>query len=272
MATSSRNTDSGVCRFSAEHLKALARQCEFGGSVTRLAAPLGSRIAACPPQYMPAYAQCFSEGNLRLPLSRFVCSIFEFYNLRFHQLGPLAVVRITSFEMQCRALGVTPAVGLFRHFFSLDSSRDTYSFLPRRKSKKHETPFCFLDCPSSSKLWRSNFFWLGENEFPVHFTQSLVEPRDRSQKDVPPRPAEFNASDAALLGSHRVYCRSYCSAALAYCRVSISYRPRDAQLAAYWATDNPIEGEPPVGPRKFSLFLINLSLVLLLLTCNCVQV
>jgi hypothetical protein len=144
MATSSRNNDSGICHFSAEHLQALAKQCEFSASVKRLAAPLGSRMAACPPQYIPVYAQCFSEGNLRLPLSRFVCSIFEFYNVRLHQLGPLAVARVTCFEMQCRALGVTPVVGLFRHFFSLDCSRDTYSFLPRRKSKKHETPPAFL--------------------------------------------------------------------------------------------------------------------------------
>jgi hypothetical protein len=254
MATSSKNVDTGACRFTSAHLKVLAKECGFGDSALRLAAPLGSTISACPPQYMPAYAQCFSEGNLRLPLSRFVCSVFEFYNLRFYQLGPLAVARITCFEMQCRALGVTPAVGLFRHFFSLDSSRDTYSFLPRRVSKKHITPPCFVDCPTSSKLWRSNFFWLGENEFPVRFVRPLVEPRNRTEKDVLPLPAEYDAFDAALLGSRRVHCRSYCSAALAYCRVNMSYKPANAQLAAYWANVNVDPKEPPVGPRKLPLF------------------
>jgi hypothetical protein len=186
MAATSKNADTGLCRFTAEDLKVLAKRCEFGDFTQCLVAPPGSTLAACPPQYMPAYAQCFSEGNLRLPLSRFLCSVFEYYNLRFHQLGPLAVVRITCFEMQCRALGVTPAVGLFRHFFSLDSSRNTYSFLPRRASKSHVTGPCFSHCPSSSKLWRSNFFWLGEDEFPVHFVRPLIEPRERSEKDVPP--------------------------------------------------------------------------------------
>jgi hypothetical protein len=264
MAGSSRNIDTGLCRFTPEDLRELGRHCGFTNVNDCRAARAGCTIDACPPNYIPAYSQCFLDGNLRLPLTRFLCSVFEYYNLRFWQLGPLAVARITCFEMQCRALGVTPAIGLFRHFFSLDGSKNTYSFLLRRISKKHVTPPCFKECPSSSKLWRSNFFWLGKGEFPVLFTRPAVEPRDYKEQDIPPKPSEYDNFDAVILGSHQVYCRAYSSAVLAFCRVSMAYKPWSALLEFYWAEANPDSKYPPNGPSKCLLFLLFFVFVVLI--------
>jgi hypothetical protein len=229
--------DSTLCSFTPENMAELVADCRFPPDTRFLVPSIGAAVTACPEGFVAVYVKYFTEGNLRLPFTRFFCSVFEYFNMRLPQLNPLGVLRIICFEMQCRALGVVPSAALFHHFFSLGHAGNWYSFTPRRGSKDITADTCFTTTPSSCKQWKGSFFWLGVENFPVKYSQSSVEPSKRVYKRDTPNSRQYRAEDATRLDKWKIKCRSYVSLTLVFCRVSLAYNRPTHELVCFRKRD-----------------------------------
>ncbi|KAJ0959108.1 hypothetical protein HanPSC8_Chr00c520g0808921 [Helianthus annuus] len=70
--------------------------------------------AHAPAGYITLFWDYFSEGNFRLPATKFVLDILDFCKFHISQLTPMGMVRIRDFEFLCRSMHIEPTVDRFR--------------------------------------------------------------------------------------------------------------------------------------------------------------
>ncbi|GJZ63970.1 hypothetical protein Tco_0620391 [Tanacetum coccineum] len=106
---------------------------------------------------------CFIEfANFRIPLSKFLLYVLQYYQINFSELSVLAATNISHFEIMCRVLGHPPSLGTFRRFYCNSISNCWLSF-----SKRSPSPCCFLKNLDSLKNWIDRFFWIDASVFPI---------------------------------------------------------------------------------------------------------
>ncbi|GKD05247.1 hypothetical protein Tco_1180221, partial [Tanacetum coccineum] len=92
---------------------------------------------------------CFIEfANFRIPLSKFLLYVLQYYQINFSELSVLAATKISHFEIMCRVLGHPPSLGTFRWFYCNSFSNCWLSF-----SKRSPSPCCFSKNLDSLKNW-----------------------------------------------------------------------------------------------------------------------
>ncbi|KAJ0481564.1 hypothetical protein HanIR_Chr13g0643891 [Helianthus annuus] len=84
-----------------------------------------------PPGYISLYADFFREGNLRLPMSKFIGEVLTGYCSHISQISALGLPRITHFEFICRANRVEPNFKKFNVFYFVTYTGGFYSFSSR---------------------------------------------------------------------------------------------------------------------------------------------
>ncbi|KAJ0622006.1 hypothetical protein HanIR_Chr01g0015221 [Helianthus annuus] len=77
----------------------------------------GDTGADAPAGYIILWANFFTEGNLRLPVTVFVAEVLEYYHHHISQLTPFGMFRIRNFEYTFRAHGLDITVENFRRFY-----------------------------------------------------------------------------------------------------------------------------------------------------------
>ncbi|KAJ0947329.1 hypothetical protein HanRHA438_Chr01g0014031 [Helianthus annuus] len=77
----------------------------------------GDTGADAPAGYIILWADFFTEGNLRLPVTVFVAEVLEYYHLHISQLSPFGMFRIRNFEYTFRVHGLDITVENFRRFY-----------------------------------------------------------------------------------------------------------------------------------------------------------
>ncbi|GJV23584.1 hypothetical protein Tco_1376279 [Tanacetum coccineum] len=72
------------------------------------------------------YTLFIEFANFRIPLSKFLLYVLQYYQINFSQLPVLAAAKISHFEIMCRVIGHQPSLGTFRIFYVNSYSNDVY--------------------------------------------------------------------------------------------------------------------------------------------------
>ncbi|KAF5805000.1 hypothetical protein HanXRQr2_Chr05g0203781 [Helianthus annuus] len=153
----------------------------------------GQTAAQAPTGYITLFWDYFSEGNFRLPATKFFLDILNYYKFHISQLNPMGMVRIRHFEFLCRSMHIEPTVDRFRVFYQLHCAQGFYSFAQRPTAKK-----VLLVPPKSFHEWKPKFFYIKAGVIPMKMffrgaedivTETLKTPESKvwyqDMKDVP---------------------------------------------------------------------------------------
>ncbi|GJT46621.1 hypothetical protein Tco_0955336 [Tanacetum coccineum] len=77
------------------------------------------------------YTMFFDFANFRIPLSRFLADVFEYFRINLSQLSIIAATKISHFEILCHVYGYALIVGLFHRFYvnSKNKEIDLFAFI-----------------------------------------------------------------------------------------------------------------------------------------------
>ncbi|KAJ0557808.1 hypothetical protein HanRHA438_Chr07g0314191 [Helianthus annuus] len=109
----------------------------------------------------PFYTRVCNFANYRVPFSRFLIRVLQFFRVHISQVNPFGLSRISHFELSCRAQDRRSDLNVFRYFYEFITARDWYTFAHRRG-----VPYPSSDERSSLKNWKDNFFWLDDRCLP----------------------------------------------------------------------------------------------------------
>ncbi|KAJ0683920.1 hypothetical protein HanLR1_Chr11g0385581 [Helianthus annuus] len=110
----------------------------------------------------PFYTRVCNFANYRVPFSRFLIRVLQFFRVHICQVNPFGLSRVNHFEISCRAQNQRPDLDVFRYFYKYISAGDWYTFAHRKG-----IPPPSGDERSSLKNWKDNFFWLDDRCLPV---------------------------------------------------------------------------------------------------------
>ncbi|GJV42456.1 hypothetical protein Tco_1420896 [Tanacetum coccineum] len=108
------------------------------------------------------YTRFIEFAYFRIPLSRFLLFVLQYYQINFSQLSVLGAAKVCHFEIKCRVLGYQPSLGTFRRFYVNSISNGWLSF-----SRHGPTWCCFSKKFDSLKGWNDHFFWIDASIFPI---------------------------------------------------------------------------------------------------------
>nr|GEX15732.1 hypothetical protein [Tanacetum cinerariifolium] len=77
------------------------------------------------------YTHFIEFANYRIPLSKFLLCVLEYYHINLSQLSVIGAAKVSHFEVMCRALGRIPTLGTFRRFYVNLISNGWLSFSKR---------------------------------------------------------------------------------------------------------------------------------------------
>ncbi|GJX13807.1 hypothetical protein Tco_0205565 [Tanacetum coccineum] len=103
------------------------------------------------------YTRLLEFANFRVPLSKFLLCVLEYYRINLAQLSVIGAAKVSHFELMCRVLGRVPTVGTFRRFYVNSISNGWLSFSKRSGAA---IPCCYSKNLDSLKNWNNRFFWI----------------------------------------------------------------------------------------------------------------
>ncbi|KAF5754207.1 hypothetical protein HanXRQr2_Chr17g0788631 [Helianthus annuus] len=109
----------------------------------------------------PFYTRVCNFANYRVPFSRFLIRVLQFFRVHICQVNLFGLSRISHFEISCRAQDWRPDLDVFRYFYEFITAGDWYTFAHRKG-----IPPPSSGERSSLKNWKDNFFWLDDRCLP----------------------------------------------------------------------------------------------------------
>jgi hypothetical protein len=138
-------------------------------------------ISDMPVGTIGVYTRWFDFSNIRFPLSRFLLSVLQYYQVHISQVSPVGLVKVSSFEIHCRALNGTPTLPLFRKFYTLSKNGDWLTIEKRKKPQ----PCHYVKAPDGSKDWKDRFFWVDACVAPI-----FMKWKNKTEVRLDPIPAD----------------------------------------------------------------------------------
>ncbi|KAJ0576139.1 hypothetical protein HanIR_Chr05g0220821 [Helianthus annuus] len=80
----------------------------------------------------PFYTRVCNFANYRVPFSRFLIRVLQFFRVHISQVNPFGLSRISHFEISCRAQDRRPDLDVFRYFYEFITAGDWYTFAHRK--------------------------------------------------------------------------------------------------------------------------------------------
>ncbi|KAJ0570375.1 hypothetical protein HanHA300_Chr05g0177301 [Helianthus annuus] len=129
------------------------------------------------------FSDFFKFCNFRLPITKFLKSVLDFYRIHISQIRPLGLVKLRQFEYACIALGHIPELVVFRAFFVLVWKSPFFTF-----DRRDTDASCLREIPTSSrdKDWKKKFFYLDAAAIPGEMYWQEKGPKDKVRDDAPP--------------------------------------------------------------------------------------
>nr|GEU59432.1 putative transposase (putative), gypsy type [Tanacetum cinerariifolium] len=178
--------------------------CNTYNILAELGPELPSRddtIKDAPTGKIGIYTQFLEFANFRIPLSRFLLRVLEYYQINFSQLFFLGATKVSHLEIMCRVLSYRPSLATFRKFYVNSISNGWMSF-----SRRGPTSCCLMKNFDSLKNWNVHFFWIDASicpiSFPWHAGAFIL-------KDPLPSDNHVNAELLGLLDNHCTIIRRY---------------------------------------------------------------
>ncbi|GKA12901.1 hypothetical protein Tco_0692447 [Tanacetum coccineum] len=147
---------------------------------------LNQSIRNNPDGKIGVYTWFFDFANFRIPLSRFLVDVLEYFRINLSQLSVIAAAKVSYFEILCRVHGYVPTVGLFRRFYVNSKNKGWMSFSKRSEN----APVSYTMHLDSLNNWNNIFFWVDASIFPSsipwHTKKTLVPLLDSTEGLVIP--------------------------------------------------------------------------------------
>ncbi|KAJ0795372.1 hypothetical protein HanPI659440_Chr04g0149751 [Helianthus annuus] len=80
----------------------------------------------------PLYTRVCNFANYRVPFSRFLIRVLQFFRVHISQVNPFGLSSVNHFEISCRALDQRPDLNVFRYFYEFITAGDWYTFAHRK--------------------------------------------------------------------------------------------------------------------------------------------
>ncbi|GKB66208.1 putative gypsy type transposase [Tanacetum coccineum] len=106
-----------------------------------------STIKNSPEGKIGMYTRFIEFANYRIPLSKFLLCVLEYYQISLSQLSVIGAAKVSHFEIMYRALGRVPTVGTFRRFYVNSTSNGWLSFSKRGGAGDPYASVCPLSIP-----------------------------------------------------------------------------------------------------------------------------
>nr|GEZ77505.1 hypothetical protein [Tanacetum cinerariifolium] len=138
----------------------LDQQCATFGISAELRPKLPDRntiIKDSPEGKISMYKRFIEFANYRIPFSKFLLCILEYYQINLSQLSVIGAVNVSHFEVMCCALGRIPTIGTFCRFYVNSISNGWLSFSKREGA---DNPCCYSKKFDSLKNWNNRIFWI----------------------------------------------------------------------------------------------------------------
>ncbi|KAJ0850994.1 hypothetical protein HanPSC8_Chr13g0587201 [Helianthus annuus] len=128
------------------------------------------------------FSDFFKFCNFRLPVTKFLKLVLDFYRIHISQLHPLGLVKLRQFEFACIALGHIPELVVFRAFFVLVWKSPFFTF-----DRRDTDVSCLRDIPTSSrdKDWKKKFFYIDASVIPGEMHWREKGPKDKVKDEGP---------------------------------------------------------------------------------------
>ncbi|GKD31448.1 hypothetical protein Tco_1242226, partial [Tanacetum coccineum] len=202
----------------------LNSHCSLFKTELRLEFPnRNSTIKDSPTGKISMYTRFVKFANFRVPLSKFLLCVLEYYQINLAQLFVIGATKVSHFELICRVLGRIPTVGTFRRFYVNSISNDWLSFSKRSGAA---IPCCYSKNLDSLKNWNNCFFWIDASVCPLSipwFNGTSVV------KDPLPLDDAVDLPCVELLNENRTLIRKYPEIFLCVIGLSRSYAETDAR-------------------------------------------
>ncbi|KAM0018838.1 hypothetical protein Hdeb2414_s0026g00678661 [Helianthus debilis subsp. tardiflorus] len=111
----------------------------------------------------PLYTRVCNFANYRVPFSRFLIRVLQFFRVHISQVNPFDLSRVNHLEISCRAQNRRPDLNVFRYFYEFITAGDWYTFAHRKGIPPPPPPPPPSDERSSLKNCKDNFFWLDDH-------------------------------------------------------------------------------------------------------------
>ncbi|KAL4554065.1 hypothetical protein LXL04_039821 [Taraxacum kok-saghyz] len=156
--------DTVTCSFTPENLPEIRENFKISPSLN-LVVPTPSQTIKTPPEGFVGIYHQFLKAGLRFPVFDFLKTVLGHYNLHIAQLAPNSFRKIICFVMLSRALGVSPSLTIFRHFYVTLVTGDWVTF-----TRRHSVDDMCDGLPSSIKKWKPEFMFVDAKEFGAGMT------------------------------------------------------------------------------------------------------
>ncbi|GJR86095.1 hypothetical protein Tco_0210106 [Tanacetum coccineum] len=121
-------------------------------------------IKDSPARKIGMYTRFIEFSNFRIPLSKFLLCVLEYYQINLSQLSVIGAAKVSHFELMCRVLGRVPTMGTFRRFYVNSISNSWLSFSKRGSV---DDPCCYSKKFDSLKNLNNRFFWIDASVYPL---------------------------------------------------------------------------------------------------------
>ncbi|KAI3819050.1 hypothetical protein L1987_12872 [Smallanthus sonchifolius] len=146
----------------------------------------GTSATDVPDDKIALYAAFFLHCNFRIPTTKFIGSLLNFYHVHISQMHPMGLYRATHFEFSCRSQGIEPTYGWFNVFYKMVQRDSWFSFIGRGgKVKSHITK-----APSSFHDWRERLFFIKRDVILL-----IMNIRSASNSLMDPEVEDFEGKD-----------------------------------------------------------------------------
>lgn len=187
-----------------------------------------------PPEGMiGVYTRFFDYANMSIPFSRFLLSVIQYHNFHISQFCPLGALKVSCFEIQCRAFQIEPTLPLFRKLYKL--GRNGY-WVTINLRDAGSAPVCITQYPTSLKFWKDRFFWIKASAVPIHM---IWKPGNVSLEDDMPTDIEAGERNIAILESNKIRVRHFNEHALVIAGISRRWDEPDAIPCFSWKGKGP---------------------------------
>ncbi|KAJ0691569.1 hypothetical protein HanPI659440_Chr15g0576501 [Helianthus annuus] len=72
----------------------------------------------------PLYTRVCNFANYRVPFSRFLIRVLQFFRVHINHVNPFGLSRISHFELSCHAQDRRPDLNVFRYFYEFIAAGD----------------------------------------------------------------------------------------------------------------------------------------------------
>ncbi|GJW55221.1 hypothetical protein Tco_0099306 [Tanacetum coccineum] len=113
-----------------------------------------------PASKIGVYTRFFDFANFRIPLSRFLVDVLQYFRINLSQLSVIAAAKISHFEILCRVHGYVLTIGLFHRFYVNSKNKGWLSFSKHSENAPFSEPFL-------RPVGLSRYYDLDDNIYPT---------------------------------------------------------------------------------------------------------